>query len=84
MNNLTFVSRIFVLLNVSAGLNLEVCGKLAFLSTYEFDHICDVVATEELLFRGALTSNYTNFMYAVFKVQIFQISCMQFSRYKSF
>ena len=57
-----------MLLNVSAGLNLEVCGKLAFLSTYEFDHICDVVATEELLFRGALTI-------------ISQISCMQFSRY---
>ena len=56
---------------VSARADLEVCGKPAFLSAYKSDRICDAVATEERMFRGALTI-------------ISQISCMQFSRYKSF
>ena len=56
---------------VSARTDLEVCGKPAFLSAYKSDRICDTVATGERMFRGALTI-------------ISQISCMQFSRYKSF
>ena len=31
---------------VSARSGLEVCGKLASLSTYKADRICDAVATE--------------------------------------
>ena len=54
---------------VSAQSDLEVCGKLAFPSTYKADCICGAVATEWIINpRGALTIISQIYMYAVFKV----------------
>ena len=64
------------------------CGKLAFLNACKSDCICDAAATEELRSEVRLRSfaahSINQRLYQGYLINFNQISCMQFSRYKSF